>query len=373
MVSALHLSAQFFFEAIAGDRDNFLQQHRPRYIAPMSMNRLANLAKQHRVAPKANGGIQTKAGVDENDEYEIHGDDSDKDLENEDDVLVEEQLEGHELEKAIEVSKSKKRGPTMMRVVHTRKLNEREVIICNEFVQPIGPVTKEKDIVGKFSQFFGTIACKHNYASLIHNSWHKMSHKDKIWENVLEKYDVPDSARTWVLRTIGSSYKVTRLLCGGFIIAVRLNHTMCDAFGYVQFLIALSEMTKGWSTPSTLPVWQRGLFCARELPRVTCTHHEYDQVADTDGPIISLDDMEHKSFFFVPTHISAIRRFVPTHLKHCSTFKVLTACLWRCRTIALQPNPEDEMRLMTFVNARRKFNPRIPLGYYGNAFGYPTC
>ncbi|KAI3785193.1 hypothetical protein L1987_44307 [Smallanthus sonchifolius] len=221
------------------------KQHRPRYIAPMSMNRLANLAKQHRViAPKVSHKFQLdsnatkdnhivvdlilrkkcpqrqmeaskqnvahrpniqlvlvdeddeifQADVDENDEYEIHGDDSDKDLENEDDVLVEEQLEGHELEKAI-VSKSKKRGPTMMHVVHTRKLNEREVIICNDFGQPIRPVTEEKDIVGKFSQFLGTIARNHSYASLIHNSWHK------------EKYDVPDTARTWVLRTIGSSYR----------------------------------------------------------------------------------------------------------------------------------------------------------------------
>ncbi|KAI3825735.1 hypothetical protein L1987_07333 [Smallanthus sonchifolius] len=148
-----------------------------------------------------------QADVDENDEYEIHGDDSDKDLENEDDVLVEEQLEGHELEKAIEVSKSKKRGPTMMHAVHTRKLNECEIIICNEFGQPIGLVTEEKDIVEKFSQFLGTIARNHSYASLIHNSWHKMPHKDKIWEYVMEKYDVPDTARTWVLRTIGSSYK----------------------------------------------------------------------------------------------------------------------------------------------------------------------
>ncbi|KAI3754181.1 hypothetical protein L1987_53959 [Smallanthus sonchifolius] len=146
------------------------KQHRPRYIAPMSMNRLANLAKQNRViAPKVSHKFQLDSNATKENHtvgdlilrkkcpqrqmeaskqnYEIHGDDSDKDLENEDDVLVEEQLEGHELEKAI--------------------------------------VTEEKDIVGKFSQFLGTIARNHNYASLIHNSWHKVPHKDKIWEYVL--------------------------------------------------------------------------------------------------------------------------------------------------------------------------------------------
>ncbi|KAI7729770.1 hypothetical protein M8C21_003076, partial [Ambrosia artemisiifolia] len=118
---------------------------------------------------------------------------------------------------------------------------------------------------------------------------------------------------------------------------------------------------------------QQFLMAYIDPPRVTCTHHEYDEVADTDGTTIPLDNMETMSFFFGPTEISTLRRLVPTHLKHCTTFEVLTACLWRCRTIALQPNPEDEMRMMIIVNARLKFKPRIPIGYYGNVFGYPAA
>ncbi|KAL8261398.1 hypothetical protein R6Q59_025447 [Mikania micrantha] len=136
---------------------------------------------------------------DDQQEDNIHDD-----LENEDDALVEEQLQGPEIEK----TKGCKRGPTMMHLVHMRKFNEREVIICNEFGQPIGPVTKEKDMATQFSRFLGTIARNHSYASLVHSSWHKVPHKDKIWEYVLEKYDVPDTAKTWVLMTIGNAYKV---------------------------------------------------------------------------------------------------------------------------------------------------------------------
>ncbi|KAJ0687183.1 putative benzyl alcohol O-benzoyltransferase [Helianthus annuus] len=183
-------------------------------------------------------------------------------------------------------------------------------------------------------------------------------------------YDVPGSSG--ILDSPLLLIQVTQLLCGGFIIVVRFNHTMCDAFGYIQFLTALSEMAKGTSTPSTLPIWQRELFCARDPPRVTCTHHEYDEVVDTNGTIIPLENMETRSFFFGPTEISAIRRFVPRHLTRCTTFEVLTACLWRCRTIALQPNPEDEMRVMTIVNARLKFKHRVPVGYYGNVFANPA-
>ncbi|XP_076950085.1 benzyl alcohol O-benzoyltransferase-like [Bidens hawaiensis] len=184
-------------------------------------------------------------------------------------------------------------------------------------------------------------------------------------------YDVPGSSG--ILDSPLMLIQVTRLLCGGFILVVRFNHTICDAFGYAQFLTALSEIAKGESTPSTLPIWQREFFFARDPPRVTCTHHEYDEVAATNSTNITVDDIQQRSFFFGPTQLSAIRRLVPARLKHCTTFEVLTACLWRCRTIALQPNPEDEMRVMTIVNARLKYKSWIPVGYYGNAFGYPAA
>ncbi|CAK9161579.1 unnamed protein product [Ilex paraguariensis] len=121
------------------------------------------------------------------------------------------------------------------------------------------------------------------------------------------------------------------------------------------------------------PLWQRELLNAREPPRVTCTHHEYDQISDTKGTIIPLDDMAHNSLFFGSTQVSALRRFVPPHLQgqgECSTFELLTAFLWRCHTITLQPEPEEEVRILCIVNARAKFDPSLPNGYYGNAFAF---
>ncbi|CAK9165987.1 unnamed protein product [Ilex paraguariensis] len=187
-------------------------------------------------------------------------------------------------------------------------------------------------------------------------------------------YDVPGSGG--VLNCPLLLIQVTRLMCGGFIFALRLNHTMSDAAGLVQFMAALGEMARGAPAPSVQPLWRRELLNAREPPRVTCTHHEYDQVLDTEGTIIPLDDMAHNSFFFGPTQVSALRRFVPPHLQgqgKCSTFELLTACLWRCRTIALQPDPEEKVRILCIVNARAKFDPSLPNGYYGNAFAFPVA
>ncbi|CAL0328074.1 unnamed protein product [Lupinus luteus] len=184
-------------------------------------------------------------------------------------------------------------------------------------------------------------------------------------------YDVPGSQG--VLNTPLLLIQVTRLKCGGFIFALRLNHTMSDAAGLVQFMTAVGEMAEGASEPSILPVWRRELLNAREPPRVTCTHREYDQVPDTKGTIIPLDDMSHRSFFFGPTEVAAIRRQIPPHQRKCSNFEILTACLWRCRTIALQPENDEEVRIICIVNARSKFNPPLPHGYYGNAFAFPVA
>ncbi|PWA90336.1 13-hydroxylupanine O-tigloyltransferase [Artemisia annua] len=149
---------------------------------------------------------------------------------------------------------------------------------------------------------------------------------------------------------------------------------MCDGTRMVKFMTTWSEMTRGALTPSTLPVWQRELLSARDPPRVTCNHCEYDEVADNEGTItISSDDMTQRSFFFGPAEVTALRRFSPMHLQHCTTFDVLTASIWRCRTIALQPNLKEDMRIICVMDARSKFNPPIHLGYYGNVLTFATA
>ncbi|KAF5442609.1 hypothetical protein F2P56_035249 [Juglans regia] len=169
--------------------------------------------------------------------------------------------------------------------------------------------------------------------------------------------------------------QVTRLKCGGFIFALRLNHTMSDAAGLVQFMTAVGEVARGARAPSVLPVWQRHLLNARDPTRLTCTHREYDEVIDTKGTgtITPLEDMAYRSFFFGRTEVSAIRRFVPHHLSQSTTFEVIMACLWRCRTIALQFDRNEEVRMMSIVSARGKFNPPLPSGYYGNVFACPAA
>ncbi|KAL8152440.1 hypothetical protein V2J09_010200 [Rumex salicifolius] len=171
--------------------------------------------------------------------------------------------------------------------------------------------------------------------------------------------------------------QVTRLLCGGFIVSLSANHAVTDASGLIQFLTAVTELARGADAPSVLPVWKRDLLNARDPPRVTCAHREYDEIAgaedDNHGHDVDLSGMVYRSFFFGPVEHAALRRRAPPHLQRVSNFELLTACLWHCRTVALQFDDSDEVRVAFAVNARHKFNPPLPAGFYGNACAFPAA
>lgn len=111
----------------------------------------------------------------------------------------------------------------------------------------------------------------------------------------------------------------------------------------------------------------------------TATNNEYDdhdQTATNNATtIMPTDNLIHRSFFFGPTQISTLRnKFVPNNnILRCSTFDILSACLWLCRTKALELGPNEHVRFICIVNAQFKFDPPLPLGYYRNALRNPAA
>ncbi|OIW13831.1 hypothetical protein TanjilG_31720 [Lupinus angustifolius] len=161
--------------------------------------------------------------------------------------------------------------------------------------------------------------------------------------------------------------QVTRLKCGGFSFALSFNHTMTDGGGVILFMYTLAQIAAGHEPSLPPPVWRRELLIARDPPQVTQSHHEYEQLTDTSN-VVPTDFTQH-SFFFGPAQIDTIRRLLPNHISQSSsTFEVLTSYIWRCRTKALQLDPEEDVRMLCVTNTRDKFNPPLPVGYYGNCF-----
>jgi len=166
---------------------------------------------------------------------------------------------------------------------------------------------------------------------------------------------------------------VTRLTCGGFIVAARVNHTMTDALGIFYFLNTIGEIARGANEPSYRPVWKREILNARDPPRVTCVHHEYDTTVGTEATMDTHADLIDKSFFFGFQEIDCIRKHLPSHLQSSSTFEVLIACIWKCRTIAIEHNPNEMLRVSYMVGAGGKRGIKLPPGYYGNAYAMPSA
>ncbi|XP_030500309.2 alcohol acyl transferase 1 allele RGa [Cannabis sativa] len=178
--------------------------------------------------------------------------------------------------------------------------------------------------------------------------------------------------------------QVTRLTCGGFLFALSLNHTMCDGFGLAQFLNTMAEMIRGAHVPSIQPVWQRDIFNARNPPRITCSHLEFEDVplvspiSECSNMVLDPNNHIQRPFFFSLYQINSLRKQLPPHLaKTCSRFDLLTACLWKCRTIALNLNKNEVVRFSCLTSIRRKKEEMeklgLPLGYYGNTFAYPAA
>ncbi|GAA0147224.1 acetyltransferase [Lithospermum erythrorhizon] len=154
--------------------------------------------------------------------------------------------------------------------------------------------------------------------------------------------------------------QVTRLICDGFILAICFNHTKLDGFALIKILTAMGEIARGILTPSVLPIWQRELFCSRHPPRITHIHPEYDQFPNeirVPRYLHKPDSLIPRSFFFGPEEISTLMSKLVSNnsRKISSSFNLVAACVWCCRTIVLQFDPTDEVRFLCVVR------PLIPI------------
>ncbi|CAM0943002.1 unnamed protein product [Alopecurus aequalis] len=163
--------------------------------------------------------------------------------------------------------------------------------------------------------------------------------------------------------------QLTRLTCGAFVLSVHMCHNVVDGFGVLLFVRAITDLARGEARPTVLPVWEReNIFKARIPGRV-----RQDIFPGFGSGIVTSDtlprppaNMVTHHLWFGPQEIAALRSLVPEHLaRSCTVFELLSAFLWRCRTIALGYQPGLPVRLVFRMNARGKYRP-IPMGYYGN-------
>uniref|UniRef100_A0ACD5WU15 Uncharacterized protein n=1 Tax=Avena sativa TaxID=4498 RepID=A0ACD5WU15_AVESA len=139
------------------------------------------------------------------------------------------------------------------------------------------------------------------------------------------------------------------------------NHAVADAFGLAQFLQAVGELARGLSPPSVVPVRADG-----SLPEIP------QPLSTALAP--RLAGRGHTDFAYTDVTIpwSFINRVKAELFQQgqlpCSTFEVVTAAMWQCRTRATTSgaaaNPGSPAPLVFPVNVRSRVGAKD--GYYGN-------
>nr|GMD99241.1 methanol O-anthraniloyltransferase-like [Ipomoea batatas] len=138
--------------------------------------------------------------------------------------------------------------------------------------------------------------------------------------------------------------QVTRLICGGFVVAIRINHVLSDGLGLAQFVKAVEELAQGAPSPSIKPLWGRETLTAKHLLlQTTYDHPEYNVACHKN-------DMDDNNLF-----------------------DLITACIWRARTRALDLNGDQTTSVVCTINVRDKGPPALRDGYYGNAVVFPAA
>ncbi|KAH9290588.1 hypothetical protein KI387_034705 [Taxus chinensis] len=158
--------------------------------------------------------------------------------------------------------------------------------------------------------------------------------------------------------------QVTRFTCGGCVVGLSLDHSICDGHGAGQFLKALAEMARGEAKPSLEPIWNRELLKPEDLIRLQFYHFE----SMRPPPIV--EEIIQASVIVNSETISNIKQYIMEECKEsCSAFEVVAALAWLARTRAFQIPHTENVKLLFAVDTRRSFDPPLPKGYYGNAAG----
>ncbi|XP_062103711.1 benzyl alcohol O-benzoyltransferase-like [Humulus lupulus] len=169
--------------------------------------------------------------------------------------------------------------------------------------------------------------------------------------------------------------QVTRLACGGFVLAYTFNHCICDAYGAFMFMQVVSEFCRipNRTSPSSLPSWGRELLKPRSPPIISYPHSEYD--SSPHSPNITFTETQFKQFaqtsvFLSRTDILLLKSQIPD--QKLPTFDAVAACLWRARTRTLL-SPKSTTRLLFPIDTRFRYKPLLPNGYYGSAVVFPCA
>lgn len=154
--------------------------------------------------------------------------------------------------------------------------------------------------------------------------------------------------------------QVTQFKCGGFTVGIRCNHAFFDGMGIGQFMKAISEIAEGRSEPTVKPIWYRDAIPSPVIPTEASPSHS-TSAPKTLNMELSVIDITHDVIDDLKND------YLKSTGRECTTFELLAAKLWQCRTRAIDLQPDAEVSFSLAADIRKLQEVLPPEGgYYGN-------
>ncbi|KAJ3704979.1 hypothetical protein LUZ61_008684 [Rhynchospora tenuis] len=163
--------------------------------------------------------------------------------------------------------------------------------------------------------------------------------------------------------------QVTFFKCGGLALGINVHHTIVDGRSSFNFLETWTSIARGENCSVKQPLLDRTLLRARVDRKIMFDHFEYIYDPKSVVPIgISTSNYTSSIFKISKRHINALKLCCCDTAKvHVSTFRAITALIWRCVCMARKLDTNSKSRLYTVVDMRSRMCPPLPPTYFGNA------
>ncbi|XP_078442015.1 HXXXD-type acyl-transferase family protein [Wolffia australiana] len=153
----------------------------------------------------------------------------------------------------------------------------------------------------------------------------------------------------------------------GLAVGCAFNHAVLDGHSTWQFMGAWAELSRGASSVSVQPFHDRAQ--ARSA-RLKLSLPESAAAHEKDDPAGAAKPLRDKIFSFSENSVEKLKAAANAGLaegaKPLSTFQSLGDHVWRAVCRARRLKPEDITVFAIFIDCRKRVDPPMPDGYFGN-------
>ncbi|XP_076943932.1 shikimate O-hydroxycinnamoyltransferase-like [Bidens hawaiensis] len=161
--------------------------------------------------------------------------------------------------------------------------------------------------------------------------------------------------------------QVTRFKCGGVSLGVGIHHRAADGMSGLHFINTWSDMARGLGI-TIQPFIDRTLLHPQDPPRPVFEHIEYHPYQTVKVPL-DVTKTAYSKFKFTRNQLDMLKEKSKQdgNTISYSSFVILSAHIWKCMCLAARELPENvETMFDCPVDGRARFEPPLPLGYFGN-------